>query len=171
MSRFKVGDLVECIDDGGYVTIQKGWIYKIEKFYGGNLLIVSNGNGLINDQFYPHRFKLAEPSLKVGDKVRRKNVVGIWEFVQKTDSVSFVKSESGVLYAVEHSSLEKVEEKTAPPKFTKVYVWDGKERPEYPVQKYFYGFLSGDLISVCAETENGCIDCRGSRWENWEVIG
>lgn len=106
---------------------------------------------------------------KVGDKVKCKlSERGIFTVYQIIDQVVFLNVGCSI-EPFKLSDLEKVEEKTAPPKFTKVYVWNG-EKPKFPKIMYSLGEPEGNKIKVF-----GC-EISGTKfdiyqYENWEIIG
>jgi len=59
MSKFKVGDEAECLDDAGYNYITKGNIYTITGLYGDNIIELINDEGSNCGLFYK-RFALVQ---------------------------------------------------------------------------------------------------------------
>ena len=79
-NKFKVGDVVKCVDDSSHVNLTAGKEYVVVETYGDDIMI-DNGD---EDDFYYHsyRFELSNggsanaqqtyksPKFKVGDVVK-----------------------------------------------------------------------------------------------------
>ena len=79
VNKFKVGDVVKCVDDSSHVNLTAGKEYVVVETYGDDMVMIDNGN---EDDFYYHsyRFELSKgsanaqqthksPKFKEGDMV------------------------------------------------------------------------------------------------------
>jgi hypothetical protein len=73
MGKFKKGDKVKCVDNGGAPrSFVVGNIYTVDE-YDVTIVRCTNGDGM-----YAHRFELVAPEFKVGDRVKMvRNVDGL----------------------------------------------------------------------------------------------
>ena len=69
VNKFKVGDVVKCVDNGVYTSITKGKEYDVVKLRGDDTVVVRDNIGE-ESAYYSYRFELCDnPKFKDGDMV------------------------------------------------------------------------------------------------------
>ena len=69
VNKFKVGDVVKCVDNGVYTSITKGKEYDVVKLRGDGTVVVRDDIGE-ESAYYSYRFELCDnPKFKDGDMV------------------------------------------------------------------------------------------------------
>ena len=74
VNKFKVGDVVKCVDNGVFTSITKGKGYDVVKLWGDDMVVVRDNIGK-ESYYYSYRFELSDSGTATASKFKEGDMV------------------------------------------------------------------------------------------------